>query len=124
MRNKMFLSIIFLGYLMTIDVFGQGENPANQYIDAYKQYLGATCPIEADSVKHFVYFARDREQIQNHSFLKIKRIVGAQIMYFWEQNIVPLLHAFAKEFLKVKYMFWVNQEPYFSEYVIPCLSND
>jgi hypothetical protein len=40
------------------------------------------------------------------------------------ENIVPLLHAFAKEFLKVKYMFWVNQEPYFSEDVIPCLSND
>ena len=28
-------------------------------------------------------------------------------------NIVPLLHAFAKGFLRVKYMFWVNQEPYF-----------
>jgi len=85
MRNKMFLSIIFLGYLMTIDVFGQGENPANRYIDAYKQYLGATCPIVADSIKHFVYFARDRELIQNHSFLKIQRIEGAQIMYSWEQ---------------------------------------
>jgi hypothetical protein len=67
MRNKMFLSIIFLGYLKTIDVFGQGENPANRYIDAYKQYLNATCPIVADSIKHFVYFARDRN-IQNHSF--------------------------------------------------------
>jgi hypothetical protein len=40
------------------------------------------------------------------------------------KNIVPLLHAFAKEFLKVKYMFWVNQEPYFSKDVIPCLSNE
>jgi len=40
------------------------------------------------------------------------------------ENIVPVLHAFAKEFLKVKYMFWVNQEPYFSEDVIPCLKND
>jgi hypothetical protein len=36
------------------------------------------------------------------------------------KNIVPLLHAFAKDFLKVKYMFWVNQEPYFSQNVIPC----
>ena len=35
-------------------------------------------------------------------------------------NIVPLLHAFAKDFLKVRYMFWVCQEPYFSEDVIPC----
>ncbi len=85
MRDKLFLSILFLGYLMTIDVFGQGENPANRYIDAYKQYLGATCPIAPDSIKHFVYFARDRERIQNHSFLMIQRIEGAQIMYSWEQ---------------------------------------
>jgi len=40
------------------------------------------------------------------------------------ENIVPLLHAFAKDFLHVNYMFWVHQEPYFSEDVIPCLSND
>lgn len=35
-------------------------------------------------------------------------------------NIVPLLHAFAKDFLRVKYIFWVNQEPYFKEDVLPC----
>jgi hypothetical protein len=39
-------------------------------------------------------------------------------------NIVPLLHAFAREFLKVRYMFWVNQEPYFREDVMPCFSRD
>jgi len=38
------------------------------------------------------------------------------------KNIVPLLHAFAKDFLKVNYMFWVNQEPYFNEDVLPCLT--
>ncbi|EAR02905.1 hypothetical protein [Maribacter sp. HTCC2170] len=38
------------------------------------------------------------------------------------ENIVPLLHGFAKDFLKVRYMFWVNQEPYFKEHVIPCFS--
>ncbi|MEQ8216687.1 MAG: hypothetical protein RH981_00535 [Arenibacter sp.] len=37
-------------------------------------------------------------------------------------NIVPQLHAFAKDFLKVNYMFWVNQEPYFTEDVVPCFS--
>ena len=37
------------------------------------------------------------------------------------ESIVPLLHAFAKDFLRVSYMFWVHQEPYFSEDVIPCL---
>ena len=40
------------------------------------------------------------------------------------QNIVPLLHAFAKDFLKVSYMFWVNQKPYFEEDVMPCFSNE
>lgn len=38
------------------------------------------------------------------------------------RNIVPMLHGFAKDFLKVKYMFWVNQEPYFEEDVLPCFS--
>lgn len=37
------------------------------------------------------------------------------------KNLVPLLHAFAKDFMHVDYMFWVNQEPYFSEDVLPCL---
>lgn len=39
-------------------------------------------------------------------------------------NIVPLLHAFAKDFLKVKYMFWTNQEPYFKNDVLSCFSNN
>ena len=38
------------------------------------------------------------------------------------ENIVPMLHAFAKDFLGVNYMFWVYQEPYFSEDVIPCFT--
>ena len=40
------------------------------------------------------------------------------------QNLVPLLQAFAKDFLRVSYMFWVNQEPYFKEDVMPCFSRD
>ena len=39
-------------------------------------------------------------------------------------NIVPLLHGFAKDFLKINYMFWSNQEPYFKEDVLHCFSND
>src|ERR1035437_5449015 len=85
MRNKGSQSIILLVYFMTINVFGQSENPANRYIDAYKKYLSATCPIKPDSIKHFVYFARDRELIHNHPFLNIQRFEGAQIMYPWEQ---------------------------------------
>lgn len=37
------------------------------------------------------------------------------------KNLVPMLHAFAKDFLKVDYMFWAHQEPYFTEDVLPCL---
>ncbi|WP_227267456.1 hypothetical protein [Roseobacter weihaiensis] len=40
------------------------------------------------------------------------------------QNIVPLLHAFADDFLKVDYMFWSNQEPYFAEDVLPCMQGE
>jgi hypothetical protein len=36
------------------------------------------------------------------------------------ENMVPLLHAFAKDFLGVSIMFWSFQEPYFSEDVLPC----
>jgi hypothetical protein len=40
------------------------------------------------------------------------------------KNIVPLLHGFAKDFLRVQYMFWVNQNPYFQEDVLPCFSRE
>lgn len=85
MKNKKSLSIIFLGYFMTIFVFAQSQNSANRYIDAYKKYSSATCPLIPDRIKHFVYFARDRERIYNHPFLDIQRFEGAQIMYSWEQ---------------------------------------
>jgi hypothetical protein len=85
MRNRKSQSITLLVYFMTINVFGQSENPANRYIDAYKKYLSSTCPIKPDSIKHYVYFARNRELIHNHPFLNIHRFEGAQIMYPWEQ---------------------------------------
>ncbi|WP_375749273.1 hypothetical protein [Vibrio sp. HN007] len=37
-------------------------------------------------------------------------------------NIVPMLHSFAKAFLGVDYMFWVNQEPYFEQDVLSCFN--
>ncbi|TYA78393.1 beta-galactosidase [Seonamhaeicola marinus] len=40
------------------------------------------------------------------------------------QSIVPMLYAFASDFLKVDYMFWVNQKPYFEEDVLPCFTNE
>lgn len=94
--------MLLAGFFVIINVFGQVENPGNRYIDAYKQYLSATCPIETDSIKHFVYFARDRELIHNHPFLKIQRIEGAQIMYSWRQL----------ELEKGRYDFSVIQEDY------------
>jgi hypothetical protein len=39
-------------------------------------------------------------------------------------NIVPLLHGFAKDFLKVRYMFWSNQKPYFEQDVLGCFSRN
>jgi hypothetical protein len=38
------------------------------------------------------------------------------------QNLVPLLHGFAADFLRVDYMFWVDQAPYFEEDVLPCFA--
>lgn len=35
-------------------------------------------------------------------------------------NMVPMLHSFAKNFLSVDYMFWVNQAPYFEQDVLTC----
>jgi hypothetical protein len=85
MRYKKLIVIILIGYFETYSVFGQNENPGNRYVDAYKQYLDATCPIETDSIKHYIYFARERELIHNHPFLKVQKIEGAQIMYSWRQ---------------------------------------
>lgn len=43
--------------------------------------------------------------------------------YIKHNNMVPMLSAFAKDFLKVNYMFWVDQKPYFMEDVVPCFSS-
>ncbi len=39
-------------------------------------------------------------------------------------NKVPMLQAFAADFLEINYMFWVNQEPYFVEDVLPCFDGE
>ena len=38
-------------------------------------------------------------------------------------NLVPLLQEFAEDFLRVDYMFWVDQAPYFEEDVLPCFES-
>ena len=40
------------------------------------------------------------------------------------RSVVPMLHAFAEDFLDVDYMFWVAQAPYFETQVMPCFSED
>jgi hypothetical protein len=84
MKRKILLLTILIGIFISVAVHGQSKVSSNRYNNIYKQYLDASCPLESDSIKHFVYFARDREAIHNHLFLKIKRFVGAQIMYPWE----------------------------------------
>jgi len=38
-------------------------------------------------------------------------------------SMVPLLHTLAQDFLKVDYMFWVDQRPYFKTQVLPCFTD-
>lgn len=85
MSKIRFLSVILLCFLITISAAGQSIKPSDRYLDAYKKYTGATCPLKPDSIKHFVWFAREREMIHDHPFLNIKRFAGAQIMYSWKQ---------------------------------------
>ncbi|AXY74222.1 hypothetical protein D3H65_09655 [Paraflavitalea soli] len=62
----------------------EGKNKSDKYADAYKKYLTATCPIKKDSIRHFVYFSRDREMIVDHPLLSHPMFTGAQIMYSWK----------------------------------------
>ncbi|MGL6312644.1 hypothetical protein [Vibrio sp. WXL103] len=56
---------------------------ADRYIEQYKQYQNAACPIANNDIKHFVYFAIDRAAIHDHALLSHERFSGAQIMYPW-----------------------------------------
>ena len=85
------MTIKFLSILAVISLLahqnsvGQGwDNPANKYNEAYKEYLDGVCPIPADTIQHFVYFAKDRKEIINHPLLSHSRFVGAQVMYSWK----------------------------------------
>jgi hypothetical protein len=102
-------SLLILGLflsLLSTPVNAQEKKRSERYIDAYKKYLKATCPIKKDSIQHFVYFARDRELIKGHPFLSYPIFKGAQIMYSWRQL----------EPEKGKYDFSLLQEDY--EYLL------
>jgi len=85
MRSNKTMLICLIGFFVTINTIAQSDHQVNRYLDAYKQYTDATCPLKKDSIKHFVYFARDRELIHDHPLLNTDRIAGAQIMYSWRQ---------------------------------------
>ena len=76
-----FISIILIAFLPVIHINGQSNTSSNRYMEIYKQYLKAGCPLAPDNIRHFVYFSRDRELIHDHPFLSISRFAGAQIMY-------------------------------------------
>lgn len=76
---------MLLAWSAVLNTYGQYQNPADRYANAYKQYLDAPCPLSKDSIKHFVYFTRDRKSIHDHPLLSTPRIEGAQIMYSWRQ---------------------------------------
>jgi len=61
------------------------ENPAERYLNEYKKYLNGPDHISESTIKHFVYFACDRDAIHDNPFLTIERFGGAQIMYSWKQ---------------------------------------
>ena len=61
------------------------QKKSERYADAYKKYIGATCPITKDNIRHFVYFARDRNLIIDHPLLSHPMFEGAQIMYPWKE---------------------------------------
>lgn len=83
--NRLFGAVVTLGAAIAATSSMAWDNPANRYENAYKQYTGATCPLAADKIEHFVYFSRDRDAIRDHAFLTSGRFVGAQIMYSWRQ---------------------------------------
>lgn len=83
-NTKVILLFVFilLSFAITAQ---QWQNPSERYKDAYKKYIDAICPIPNDNIQHFVYFARDREAIVDHSLLTHPRFKGAQIMYSWRE---------------------------------------
>jgi hypothetical protein len=79
--NKLITLMLFLSQTV---LHSQTPVPRSErYVEVYKKYLSATCPVMRDSIQHFVYFARNRELIIEHPFLSHPMFKGAQIMYSW-----------------------------------------
>jgi hypothetical protein len=85
MRKKILFTVVLPFMVVVGMLLGQKQNSSNRYMTAWEKYQNATCPVAADSIRHFVYFARDREALPDHPFLENSRFAGAQIMYVWWQ---------------------------------------
>lgn len=79
--KRLAIPAFFVG--LTLPASAQWENPADRYKDAWKQWANAVCPLPDDTIKHFIYLVRAREELRGHSLLAHKRLAGAQIMYRW-----------------------------------------
>jgi hypothetical protein len=101
--KKYFLVFLFIKVGVIVNA-QKWQNPSEKYAEAYKLYLGATCPIKKDSIKHFVYFARNRESIINHPLLSHPMFEGAQIMYSWK-NFEPQKGQYNFSILKHDYEY-------------------
>lgn len=78
------ISLVWLWLLLYTSASAQDwKNPSERYVDSYKKYLSAGCPIPIDNIQHFVYFAKDRNLIIDHPLCSNPRFKGAQIMYAW-----------------------------------------
>ena len=78
--------VFLLGIVSGNEVFAQQwANPADRYLNAYKEYRDARCPIANDAIDNFVYFAADRAAIHGSPFLRVARFKGAQVMYSWRE---------------------------------------
>ena len=82
--RNLLITVFVLSVLWT-PLHAQEHRRSERYLDAYKKYLTAACPIKKDSIQYFVYFARDRESITDHPFLSHAMFKGAQIMYPWRE---------------------------------------
>lgn len=83
---QILIRLVFLLFLLFSKAYGQErQEPGERYKNAYKKYLNQSCPIPDDGIKHFVYFAKDREAIRNRPLLTTPMLRGAQVMYSWKE---------------------------------------
>jgi hypothetical protein len=82
----------------------ENQNPAEKYTAVYKKYLNAACPIPKDSIRHFVYFAKDREALTGHPLLQHHMFRGAQIMYSW-RDLEPQKDVYDFSIIKQDYEY-------------------